>query len=262
LDVLLVDAVMLAFHMTAIFLFTSHLVLYEVKERVFPLIYIGALMFSCIYKLNTQILIHDETIIRKAAVRRNYIHKHLFIDLLMVTLSLLEFYEVNSSMFRLVAFVKLIDIRHILQKFEVIISVNRTGLILWQLLSIFLLNILVAHTISLIIIGMVDDAKQPNWMASASISRNQHDWFAAYTWALYWGTTIMLTIGFGDMTAKNSKEALIVTFVEMFSVIIFAYIINAIQSLLVSLREYDNAKYHNLSVVNRYMRNNNVPYDL
>jgi hypothetical protein len=99
-------------------------------------------------------------------------------------------------------------------------------------------------------------------MASAGLSRHQHDWFHAYIWAFYWSTTIMLTIGFGDLTPKNSKEALIVTFVEMFSVIIFAYCISAIQSLLVSLREYENAKYHNLIIVNRYMHDNKIPYEL
>jgi hypothetical protein len=59
----------------------------------------------------------------------------------------------------LVAFLKLIDIRHILLKFETAISVYRTGLIIWRLLSIFLTNILVAHIISLIVIAMVNDAK-------------------------------------------------------------------------------------------------------
>jgi hypothetical protein len=28
-------------------------------------------------------------------------------------------------------------------------------------------------------------------------------WFEKYTWAYYWGTTIMLTIGFGDIVATT-----------------------------------------------------------
>ena len=68
----------------------------------------------------------------------------------------------------------------------------------------------------------------------------------------------MLTIGFGDLTPKTPHEALIVAFIELLSVIILAYCISSIQSLMVSLREFDQAKHHNLSIVNRFMQNNDV----
>lgn len=32
---------------------------------------------------------------------------------------------------------------------------------------------------------------------------NQSNWFEKYIWGYYWGTTIMLTVGFGDITAAN-----------------------------------------------------------
>lgn len=30
-------------------------------------------------------------------------------------------------------------------------------------------------------------------------------WYEQYAWAYYWGTTIMLTVGFGDLSAANYK---------------------------------------------------------
>lgn len=30
-------------------------------------------------------------------------------------------------------------------------------------------------------------------------------WYELYAWAYYWGTTIMLTVGFGDLCATNYK---------------------------------------------------------
>jgi hypothetical protein len=30
-------------------------------------------------------------------------------------------------------------------------------------------------------------------------------WYEQYSWAYYWGTTIMLTVGFGDIAAANYK---------------------------------------------------------
>ena len=262
LDVLLVNIIEAVFSMVAIFFFTTRLVLYEVKSGIFPLLYVAVLVLSAIYKVNTQNLLHDKTLTTKLAVRRNYLIWHLWIDLLVVVLCFLEFFHVASGPFRLVAFLKLGDIMNVLDKCEVIISVRRTGVILWKLLSIFLLNMLVAHIIALIVFAMVEDGQTPNWMAANNLLRSHSDWSSVYVWGFYWGTTIMLTIGFGDLTAKNPKEAIVVAFVEMVSVITFAYCINAIQSLLVSLREFDEAKTHNLGIVNRYMNTNHVPYSL
>jgi len=30
-------------------------------------------------------------------------------------------------------------------------------------------------------------------------------WYKQYVWGYYWGTTIMLTVGFGDITPANFK---------------------------------------------------------
>ena len=29
------------------------------------------------------------------------------------------------------------------------------------------------------------------------------EWFIKYIWGYYWGTNIMLTVGFGDLSANN-----------------------------------------------------------
>jgi len=42
-------------------------------------------------------------------------------------------------------------------------------------------------------------------------------------WAYYWATTIMMTIGFGDITATNHSEAVVLAFLELFSCIVLAY---------------------------------------
>jgi hypothetical protein len=59
-------------------------------------------------------------------------------------------------------------------------------------------------------------------------------------WAYYWATTIMMTIGFGDITATNHGEAIVLAFLELFSCIVLAYNISEIGSVISALRSAGN----------------------
>ncbi len=50
-----------------------------------------------------------------------------------------------------------------------------------------------------------------NWKVKFGI--NNAEWFVQYVWGYYWGTNIMLTVGFGDITATNYYEAIVLVFI-------------------------------------------------
>ena len=52
----------------------------------------------------------------------------------------------------------------------------------------------------------------------------------------------MLTVGFGDISAANYKEALCLTLIETLSCLFFAYNINSIGNLINKLRENEIEK--------------------
>lgn len=204
-DVLILDIIMLAMHLVAIFLFTAHVVLNKADPSFFPLLYLALLILTCFYRLNTQVLIYDNMLVNKKNIRNSYYKWHLVPDVAVMLLCLLEYFRVETDVYRLVVFLKIIDVKNIHDKLKILIRYNHTMLILWRLLGLFVINVTVAHIIALITIGMVNEEVTPNWMSIAGLSRQDKIWTTPYIWAFYWGTTIMLTIGFGDITPRNPK---------------------------------------------------------
>lgn len=88
------------------------------------------------------------------------------------------------------------------------------------------------------------------------------NWFECYVWGYYWGTTIMLTVGFGDIAATNSMEAGCLIFIEMFSCITLAYNINCVGNLVNNLRQQQVEKNNNLKTFQMMVKSNEICREL
>lgn len=101
-------------------------------------------------------------------------------------------------------------------------------------MKILLSNFLYAHFIAILILMMswLDDHQ--SWLNIKNIV--YAPWYEQYSWAYYWGTTVMLTVGFGDLAAANYKEAICLVLIETVSCMALAYNINCIGNLLKDLR--------------------------
>ena len=93
---------------------------------------------------------------------------------------------------------------------------------------------MLAHILAVILIMVSWLNEKDNWLTK--VNAISAAWYEQYSWAYYWGTTIMLTIGFGDILPVNYKEALILTVIETFSCIILAYNINCVGVLFSNIR--------------------------
>ena len=52
----------------------------------------------------------------------------------------------------------------------------------------------------------------------------------------------MLTVGFGDISATNFKEALCLIFIETFSCIVLAYNVSCVGELIMNIKSKDEEK--------------------
>ena len=71
----------------------------------------------------------------------------------------------------------------------------------WGLIKVLVQNIIVAHIIAGIVLAMSLLDLEKNWMTRLGIE--QAEWWVRYIYALYWGTTMMMTVGFGDVLPGN-----------------------------------------------------------
>jgi hypothetical protein len=71
------------------------------------------------------------------------------------------------------------------------------------LIKVFIFNFTFAHILTLALILMARIKEDDSWL----VSRDLYDevWSEKYIWGYYWATTIMLTVGFGDITPRNSS---------------------------------------------------------
>lgn len=156
---MLVDLVTGCFHLVSILLFSTRVVLPGVVMGFYPMLYLGVLLISCLYKMNTQIHYSYMMLVRKTAIRSWYIRWHLLIDIAVSVLCFLDYFKVDSGVYGLVILLKITDLNQIHSRFSVIVShYTRKGLILWKLLELLFLNIIIAHIIALIVIGMVNNS--------------------------------------------------------------------------------------------------------
>ena len=78
---------------------------------------------------------------------------------------------------------------------------NEKTLLIWGLMKVCISNLIIAHIIATIILAMSYINLEQNWMTRASI--DDQVWWVKYFYAYYWGTTIMMTVGFGDILPGN-----------------------------------------------------------
>ena len=71
------------------------------------------------------------------------------------------------------------------------------------MIKVFLFNFVIAHCLAITLIAMTSLNEEKNWIVNKDL--DEALWYQQYVWGYYWAVTIMLTVGFGDITPTNHQ---------------------------------------------------------
>lgn len=177
------------------------------------------------------------------AVAQGYLRRSLPYDILVAIILMLDSIGVAMMVVRWLRILFLFKLTFIVEKvkyLEIVLIKNFYNEQYWHLIKVFLINFIFAHILSILLLNMAHFDKKNNWIKKNSLGHLP--WPEKYVWGCYWSTNIMLTVGFGDVAASTTSEALCLIFIEMLSCILFTYNINSVGTILKSITSYETEK--------------------
>lgn len=93
--------------------------------------------------------------------------------------------------------------------------------LLWRLTKILVFNFVLAHIVATILMGISYFDPAHSWIVKYGIDGSV--WYVYYATSYYWGTIIVTTVGFGDISCGNWREAIVVSILVIFTTMILGF---------------------------------------
>jgi len=114
-----------------------------------------------------------------------------------------------NIIFVISAVLKLFILGEDIDYLELILLSSSKRYYIWNLCKVLLFNIVFAHVMVIILLAISYIDADKNWIIVKLIDANylaiDKPWLELYFWTYYWACTIMMTVGFGDISAVNYK---------------------------------------------------------
>jgi hypothetical protein len=119
-----------------------------------------------------------------------------------------------------------------------------------------------AHIVATILMGITAFQPDNNWITKYGIEGAP--WYALYVTSYYWGAIIVTTVGFGDISCGNWKEAIVVSILVIFTSMILGFNISEFTNIFSQYRSSSHKVSHNNVIFKRMIirdENNNASID-
>ena len=195
--------------------------------------------FDISIKFKSSFYEHGSLMKKHKRIRQKYLKKGFPIDFLGIFALTLNCFIPNHTAFKwitLLFFGHFKTVKNLMINFENNIDLGD----FFDLFSVMFKLLIVAHLYACLwhyIAYSQDQETTETWLTSLKIENSS--WMVRYIYSAYWALTTMVTVGYGDITPKNTYEILFCSFTILSGSMVFGYCLNTIGSLLTKIDERD-----------------------
>lgn len=199
----------------------------------------GLLFIDILLKFKTSFYEHGVLVRSSKKIARNYLKTNFVNDFISVSVMVLYITILKHTYFNWLILIFVIEFRNIksiIKNFENIINAGD----FYELFAIMLKMVCVAHIYACIwhyISFQQNQENEDSWIISMNLINSS--WYQRYLYSFYWALTTMVTVGYGDITPKNSYETIFCSFAILTGTLVFGYSFNRIGTLLTNQDERD-----------------------
>ena len=216
---------------------------------------VGFLLFICDILIKTHTTFYEYGICVKdeKKILQNYVKTMLFYDAISVVAYLFSFLSSEARFFKIFFLFSYNNIRTIYKNLK---EQWKTG-DFFELILLLCRLVCVCHFLACIwhAIGYYTTQDGENsWIENYS----NFDWGNRYLISMYWSITTLCTVGYGDITPKNSIEILYASLVMLLGTLMFGYNINCIGVLINKIEEKGKELSDKINIVDSYLDKSNI----
>ncbi|CAD8050290.1 unnamed protein product [Paramecium primaurelia] len=164
---------------------------------------------------------------------------------------------------KVVRLLRVLKLKKIFSKLEDYVDLSNSMISLYKVIKLTFIMLFVAHWLACIWHFIADQENisgDYNWLTAQGIQDN--DWYVKYIASVYWATATMTTVGYGDITPVTSSEKIFGIVVMLLACCIFAYIMNSIGGIFVSMDYNEKIIRQKMGQANQFLKSNDIPKDL
>jgi len=159
--------------------------------------------------------------------------------------------------------IRVFRLASIFTKFESYLAVSPAVTSLINFMRLLLINLIIAHWIACLwhFTALLEVGKaRSTWLTSYGII--DRDWKVRYVFSLYWATTTMITVGYGDITPVTTTEKVLAMITMVVAGGVFANTMNSINEILAGLDNTTQLFSQAMRAIRKYMVKKNIPREL
>ncbi|CAK75082.1 unnamed protein product (macronuclear) [Paramecium tetraurelia] len=217
---------------------------------------------------NTGVYLDGILSMKREKIIRNYLSFWFWIDLIStfpydIIIDESESLIQSAKLLRLFKFLKFIHILKLLRLAklkkiidlldEVIQNIRILGIVI-TFCKLFVFVLFLAHVLGCIF-HYASREESNSWLGD----NENADWQIRYIYSLYWGIATMTTVGYGDISPTTTTERGLGIILLLVACGGFAFTMNSIGFALSSLEERTNVRKSKVNVLNKYMKQANIP---